>query len=199
MSLLITTRKELRETHTFLENPFEGYLIKAYADSSEGLSVARNRLAEKAEYSPLIFADDDVTLNKELWNFIGDLSGQDWDEKVICMAEGSHHPISRVMIMDRKAFHDIGGFDESIKHNGEDYDFYLRALKKGYYVTIIPATMIKHIPHKKGNWWRYHFESPVVRIKHHKVGFNFFFYKNPIVMLLRITGFIYYKFIKRMN
>jgi len=72
-------------------------------------------------------------------------------------------------------------------------------LKLGYFVQIIPATLFYHFPHKKGEWWRYHFESPVVRIKHRKVGVDFFFNRSPVVMFLRMAGYIYYKYVKKVQ
>jgi len=202
MSLLITTLKKKENTLTYKLNPIDEYMMECLTDDSKGLSVARNKLADDAETELLVFMDDDLRVPTLLWGWIANFSieandrPETLEERIIFMAEGGNHPISRIMIMTKKAFHDIGGFDESIEYNGEDYDFYLRALKLGYFVQIIPATLFHHFPHKKGNLWRYHFESPLVRIKHHKVGVNFFVYRNPMVMLLRMAGFIYYKYLK---
>jgi len=196
MSVLIPTKKETDdEIITIKENPLDDYVLEIITSNEEGLSKARNGLVDLAKESPLIFLDDDIWLSTDLLDLIDDLAPK-WTEKMLYMAEGGNHPTSRVMILTKELFDDIGGFDENIKYNGEDYDFYLRALKKGYWVTIIPSTEIRHKPHKKSNWFKYHFEAPYVRIKHHKVGVNFFFYRNPLVMLLRMAGFLYYKLIK---
>jgi len=194
MSLLIATNK--LDVATLRLNDCEKHVKEIRTNSEDGLSVARNALAREAKHSPLVFVDDDVELSEELWNLIGCLPPR-WREKYIYMSQGGNHPTSRVMILPQNAFNDIGGFDENIRYNGEDFDFYLRAQRKGYFVVVIPNTEIKHKPHKKSHWFNYHFEAPYVRIKHHKVGVNFFFYRNPIVMLLRIMGFLYYRLIKR--
>jgi GT2 family glycosyltransferase len=40
-------------------------------------------------------------------------------------------------VFKKKVWEDIGGYDESMKDGYEDWDFWLRALKAGYKITVI--------------------------------------------------------------
>jgi len=192
MSFLVASLKPKEEIYTFKNNDFPENIQDFQVDDSKGLSLARNLLAEKAETNVLIFGDDDIKIADSLWGKIED----PLPLQKIYMYQGGNHPVSRLLIIRKETFAFLGGFDENIKYNGEDFDLYLRALDAGLFVSIIPSGYVLHKPHSKRNWARYHFESPYVRIKHRKCGVNFFIYRNPLVMLLRITGFIYYRFVK---
>lgn len=185
-SVLIPSKKK---------NPliFDTLLIKKYAseiivDDSLGVASARNRLAEKANYGVLVYLDDDVLLKESVWMQIIDVKPNE-----VFMLQGYRHPITRVMAIQKKTFNEIGGFDENIKHNGEDLDFYWRSLDQGYMVSIIPECLIYHNPHYKANWAKSHFESAYTIVKHDKTSLDFFVQTNPIIALLRLIGFLYYK------
>jgi len=185
-SLLIITNKEKVQT---LDDPLiEKYVSETLIDKSKGVAHARNRLAYAAQNDILVFIDDDVKLEPELWDQITQVQPHQ-----ILMAQGYQHPITRVMAIRKRTFFKIGGFDEKIKYNGEDLDFYWRALNQGYMIGILPGCQIHHEPHKKSNWSKYHFESAYTRVKHGRISLDFFVQTNPIIALLRLAGFIYHK------
>jgi len=186
LSILIISNKENIIT---LEDPLiEKYSSEIIIDNSPGVASARNRLAEKASQELLIFLDDDVKLEESAWSQIVNVKTNE-----IFMAQGYRHPITRVMMIKKETFNEIGKFDENIKYNGEDLDFYWRALKQGYIISIIPDCLIEHKIHHKSNWIKSHFESAYTRVKHDRISLDFFVQTNPIIALLRLAGFIYYK------
>lgn len=185
-SLLIPTTKTRIRT---LEDPNTiNYIKEVIKERAPGLSYARNRLAEKANCKILLFMDDDVRLDPRLWERIIDISPNE-----VLMSQGYRHPITRVMAIHKKTFLDIGGFDENIKYNGEDLDFYWRSLNAGYNVSIMPDCLVYHTPHNKPNWSRAHFESAYTRVKHKRVSLDFLIQTNPLIALLRFLGVVYYK------
>ncbi len=186
-SLLIITLKENNDILT-LENPeVKEYTSEVLIDRSPGVSWARNHLAYQAIGEILAFMDDDVRPDKRVWELIANLR-----KREILMVEGYRHPITRVMAIHKEDFNDIGGFDQAIWYNGEDLDFYWRALDKGYVVSTVPKGLIHHEPHSKSNWAKYHFESAYTRVKHGRISLDFFVQTNPVIAFLRLTGFIYH-------
>ncbi len=191
LSLLIITLKE--NNILTLENPEVGeYAYEVATNRSPGISLARNHLAHMACAEVLAFMDDDIRPDKRVWDLIANIrSGE------ILMLEGYRHPITRVMAIHKEDFIDIGGFDEKIRYNGEDLDFYWRALDKGYVVSTIPKGLVHHEPHSKSNWAKYHFESAYTRVKHGRISLDFFVQTNLVIALLRLTGWIYHSIMKR--
>jgi len=184
-SLLIVSNKDKIIT---LDDPIiEKYASEILVDDTPGISIARNKLGYKAKNDVLLFLDDDIKLEGFLWNNIAHPRPHE-----VYMAQGREHPITRVMAIGRKAFDDIGGFDENIRHNGEDLDFYWRALDKGYTVGIIPQRWIYHEEHPKANFAKCHFESAYSRVKHGRASPAFFMQKNPLIAILRLAGYVYY-------
>jgi len=185
-SLLIITNKEKIQT---LDDPLiEKYVSETLIDKSIGVSHARNRLAYTAQNDILVFLDDDVKLEPNIWEQIIAIQPNQ-----IFMTQGYQHPITRVMAINKKTFFEIGGFDENIRYNGEDLDFYWRALNQGYTIGILPSCQIYHESHRKSNWTKYHFESAYTRVKHRRISLDFFVQSNPIIALLRLAGFIYHR------
>jgi len=191
MSVLIPSLKDPQSIIT-LQNDFPSWVKEFLVDPSTfGISKARNYLAETARYNTLIYADDDIRISPALW------------EKIpypiplhqVFMYQGGNHPITRLMILNKKTLHAIGGFDEYLRHNAEDYDIYLRLLKAGVLVNIIPQGYVLHKDHKKSNFFRSQLESVYVRVKHGKCRANFLINKNPLATIIRLLGYIYYKFL----
>jgi len=186
LSVLIISNKESIIT---LEDPLlEKYSSEIIVDDSLGVASARNRLAEKASHELLIFLDDDVKLKESVWSQIINVKSNE-----VFMAQGYRHPITRIMAIKKETFNEIGKFDENIRYNGEDLDFYWRALKQGYIISIIPDCLIEHRIHYKSNWAKSHFESAYTRVKHGRISIDFFVQTNPIIALLRFAGFIYHQ------
>ena len=191
-SLLIIT---LKENILTLENPeVKEYTSEVLVDRSPGVSWARNTLAYQACGDVLAFMDDDIRPDKRVWDLIANLRRGE-----ILMVEGYRHPITRVMAIHKEDFNDIGGFDQNIWHNGEDLDFYWRALDKGYVVSTIPKGLVHHEPHSKSNWAKYHFESAYTRVKHGRMSLDFFVQTNPLIAILRLSGYIYHSIRKWMK
>lgn len=191
-SLLIITIKDHILT---VEAPeVEEYTCEVLIDTSPGVSYARNKLAHLASGDVLVFMDDDIIPDRSVWGLIANIRHRE-----IMMVEGYRHPITRIMAIHKEDFNDIGGFDENIRYNGEDLDFYWRALKKGYVVSTIPKCLVFHEPHNKSNWARYHFESAYTRIKHGRISLDFFVQTNPVIAILRLAGYIYHSIKKGMK
>lgn len=165
---------------------WQDYAEQFLSTATKGLSIARNELARKADGDILIFADDDATMIREGWEMVSTIGPNQ-----ICMTEGRNHPISRIMSVHADTFWKIGGFDEAIKYNGEDLDFYLRAIKN-HEVIVIPQRYVTHTDHAPRHPYRCQFESAYVRVKHGITTPMFFVQKNPINALMRVLGYIYY-------
>lgn len=187
-SLLIPTIKKSIRT---LDSPLiKRHIEEVFVNKTKGISKARNELSRMATTGRFVFADDDITIHRTGWEFIEKLPLD-----MVGMLEGRNHPISRLMVVSRDVFKQIGGFDEVIKHNAEDLDFYWTCLEKGIEVQIIPGEFVDHEPHKEKDRVSNYFESAYVRVKHRKTDLKFFLRKNPVEAIMRIIGFIYYRFI----
>lgn len=158
--------------------------IEVIINHEEGLGKARNSCVEASTKNPLIFKDDDVLINPETWGKLLNVQ-----LGTVIMAKGDLHPITRVMAINRVDFHKIGGFDQKIKYNGEDLDFYWRALKKGYKIEIVDVT---HIPHKTRNNIKRQWESAYTRVKHGKVTLNYLLQRGWLITVLRILSVFWF-------
>ena len=185
ISLLIASNKE--EITTLRDPHIRVYVSETIIDNTPGIGLARNKLGEGAHEETLLFLDDDIKISPIAWRRITQVRPEE-----VIMAQGYSHPITRVMAIKKETFNEIGGFDPNIKYNGEDLDFYWRALQQGYTVSIIPKCHIEHKDHRKANWTKAHFESAYTRIKHGRVSLDFFVQTNLLILLLRILGFIHY-------
>lgn len=184
-SLLIPTNKDsIRAFDCPLV--FE-YVDEMFFSETVGISKARNELSRRATQDRFIFADDDIIIKREGWEFI-----QALPVDMVAMLEGRNHPISRLMVVPRSIFNQMGGFDERIKHNAEDLDFYWSCLENGVGVQVIPGGFVDHKAHKERDRLLNYFESAYVRVKHKKVRLGFFVRKNPIDAVMRLAGVIYY-------
>ncbi len=185
-SLLIPSNtKNVRPTNSPL---IQWYAGEVFFNATMGISKARNELSGKATLDKFVFADDDILIHRAAWEFIEALPLD-----AVAMLEGRNHPISRLMAVSRDVFKQVGGFDERIKHNAEDLDFYWTCLEKGIKVHIIPSKFIDHAAHDEKGRLANYFESAYVRVKHRKIDLKFFLRKNPVEAIMRIAGFIYYR------
>lgn len=179
-----TTSIRLRTDETWRK--YAGELI---IDYTEGISRARNRLASRATGEILVFLDDDTLLDSKWWPKIVAVK-----PRQLYMAEGISHPITRVMSITRETFDDLGGFDEKIRHNAEDYDFYLRAKKAGINIFIIPKAAVDHEKHPGENPFWGAMDSAYVIVKNRALDLSYFLVKNPLKILFRALWLIYYVF-----
>lgn len=182
VSLLIPSKR--RRVHTIKNNPVLRYVDEIKINREPGLSYARNRLAEESIGDTLIYADDDVTVTADAWE-----TAQMVPLNTIVMTEGRNHPIARFMALRRDTFNLVGGFDEKIRYNGEDLDYYLRARAKDVTVKTLTGSHIIHIEHPRHLPPRAHMESAYIRVKHGFMSPGFFIQRNPLVSLYRFTGY----------
>ena len=144
VSVIIPTIKKTCVTLNSLECcPVPHQLILSL---EHGLGYARNYGAKQARNSLLVFLDDDVILKKEIWNSI--LTTHEGEFKMT-KYDDSNLPSSRIMAIHSEDFWRVGGFDESVKFNGEDKVFYLEAMCKGLKFKEIPTEYVTHVPHDR--------------------------------------------------
>ena len=142
ISIIITTIKDNIVTLESLGRcpvPYEAIISK-----KRGLGFARNWGAKQAKNDLLVFLDDDLGLEDEIWKEI--LSTQKGEFKMTCLGG---FPITRIMVIHKKDFWSIGGFDEKILYASEDRDFYARAVMKHLRYMEIPATLTIHVAHQR--------------------------------------------------
>lgn len=109
-----------------------------------GLGYARNFGAKKASNEFLVFFDSDLRLNPEVWDYIFSVKR---GEFALTWLHG--YPSSRVFVIHKKDFFAVGGFDESLVFQGEDRDFFARALDAKLRFFIIPLELIEHVEHPR--------------------------------------------------
>ena len=166
-SLLIPTIKNSIKT---TDDPLLLWKIdEVFTSKVKGIGKARNELAARATGDVLVYADDDIMIQTDAWIYVENLP-----PRAVLMVQGRNHPISRFMAVHRDTFEEIGGFDEYLTRNAEDYDFYMTALRKGIQVIEMPSYCITHIPHEKRLKTRDHLESAYTRVKHSTVTLRFF-------------------------
>lgn len=54
------------------------------------------------------------------------------------------HPVGSNCGFSRRAFDEVGGFDESLRGGGDEVDFFLRAVGSGYQVRFVPDARIEY-------------------------------------------------------
>ena len=109
----------------------------------QGIGYARNYGASQARGNLLVFLDDDLTLKPKAWRYIFNVA-----EGEFGMTYKQEFPCTRIMAIHKADFWRVGGFDSNIKYNGEDRDFYVRALTQGLRHKQIPISTIQHMGHK---------------------------------------------------
>ena len=88
-----------------------------------------------------------VHIQKRLW----------WGDKFQSLSQSHHRYTYRDMLsgnasLETKLFHQLGGFDASIKNcGGEDYEFGVRLIKAGVTFTYAPKALAQHYEHETTN------------------------------------------------
>lgn len=107
-------------------------------------SVARNLGAERVSGDVLVFCDDDIAFDEDLfWSQVektpsGTVTGlEDWDFGWL---------ITRFMVVNRSDFEMLDGFDERINYM-EDTEFCLSAISHGLDLRAIPRDAVYHKEH----------------------------------------------------
>ena len=114
-----------------------------------GLGYARNYGARQAKHDLLVFLDDDLILNQEIWETILTTCKGEFR---MTKAKFSDLPCTRVMTIHAEDFWRIGGFDESIKFTGEDRVFYIEAIQRELNFSEIPMKFVVHVHHERRSY-----------------------------------------------
>lgn len=141
VSIIIPSSKNQIQTLESLKHcpvPYRLIIVRKH-----GLGFARNWGARQASNKLLIFLDDDVELQPEMWHELLLTNQGEFKMVMVC---GS--PATRVFVIHTEDFWSINGFDEKLVYGGEDRDFYLRAVKHGLKLKLIQSGLINHISHK---------------------------------------------------
>lgn len=145
ISIIIPTAKNSVATLESLKScPFKH---KVVVSREKGLGFARNWGARQAGDGLLVFMDDDLKLDPEIWSLITATKRG----TVKMYDDGTYKRLpysSRVLAIWSQDFWKVGGFDEDIRYYGEDVDFLIRALDAGLQQETLPTHLVTHIPHK---------------------------------------------------
>jgi len=139
-------------------------------------SEARNKGAHMASGEILVFCDDDIVFTED---FFWEVIKRKKDREIIGLEDYDFGLLlTRFMVVSKKEFMDINGFDESLNHM-EDTDFCLRAKKKGYKLVKLPRDSVIHIEHecrvRRWERWLHYFKL----LKKHKLEF--------LILLLKLV------------
>jgi len=113
---------------------------------SSPLGRARNEGIEEATNPWIILCDDDIRFTDTFLNLLCELA----DKKRIIGLEGyypSPFVIGRLMMFSKQAWLDIGEFD--IRSHGDETEWCMRAVKKGYNIVRLSRSCVYHYPHTK--------------------------------------------------
>ena len=116
------------------------YLIQREVTKGE----ARNKGAELAETEYIAFCDDDIELSKTFLDYVMSLSN---DRTIIGLQAYYPSPflISRFMFFKKSIWEDVGRLLEW--HHGEETEWLIRALEKGYKLIGVPRESVYHHEH----------------------------------------------------
>ena len=159
-------------------------IVERLISSEQGLGRARNSLAELATTDTFVYLDEDVLPPEELWELVSQL-----EDGFVIMAAGRNHPVTRVTALNKRTFEMIGGFDPRIRRTGEDLDLWLRATRKDMSVRLVNVTNPKPTPK---NTFADQLEASYVRVKNGYYPARFFLRYNPVELVGRAIGIVYY-------
>lgn len=116
-------------------------------DDSRG--KARNEGVKQVNTEYIVFADSDIDFSLVFLEYVTSLV----DNRTIVGLQG-YYPspflISRFMIFKKSAWEDIGPLCE-VQH-GEETEWCIRAIKKGYKLLGVPRESVYHHPHIKSEY-----------------------------------------------
>ena len=142
--VIISGKKQVMTELGEVPVPFEVVI-----DRSAGLGLARNNGARRAKNNLIVFVNDDVKLDRKVWNIVLATKDREMTLPLIDVNNrtGGQFANSRVLAIHKKDFWSLGGFDESLKVSCEDRDLYYRARRHLFTFRLIPFEYITHIPH----------------------------------------------------
>ena len=182
ISILIPTRNLEIQTPLISFIPHE-ILISTIS----GITKARVNLVERSSGELLIMIDDDVTVADHLW-----IDATHLQRGSFMMSVGRNHPITRFLVIHKDDYLKVGGFDLAFQ-NGEDYDFYLRAIKIGLKPILLDKE-IYHKDHPRHFTLRVSWDAGKLRARHPEILKAKWFVKlNPLIFIIQIVSLIYYR------
>lgn len=183
VSLLVPTNKREYQPP---QTPFP--IHEALTSDKRGVVAARIDLVNRSTGEVILMVDDDIEVRDPVvWKLVEYLQPGS-----LIMAVGRNHPTTRFFAIHRADYQRIGGFDPTL-NNGEDLDFYLRAIKMDMIYTIIPRNLIRHDEHPRKLNLHVHWDAGKLRAKHPEIiSLKWFLKLNPIVFLVQIVSLIYH-------
>ena len=147
---------------------FKGQLKIIRFDSNRGVSFARNVGVNTAENNIIMFQDaDDVSLPNRIelcinaladasvnivlgmtYQFHDEASGLDANAPEVKNGETSHLLGTCALSFKKDVFAQVGEFDTKLRRGGEDLEWIMRAMMKGYQLTKIDQIFIRKRLHE---------------------------------------------------
>lgn len=180
--------------------------VEVVVSRLKGISKARNDVARRGHGDLLVFLDDDIAFSEDFLNDLVNFVGSTRNV-FVALGDSPSECVSRVLVVKKKDFFDIGGFDENIRVSGEDWDFGVRAQNKGYVKVLFPRNSVQHYEHRRNliKQLKICIDQNYLLFKHKKVYagykrgfFRFFFWGHPTRVLFRCFGF-YIEMLSRLN
>lgn len=119
--------------------------VETIVVSDGNRAEARNIGAHRANGEILVFCDDDIAFSESFfWNTT---QGND-ERKIVGLRDFDFGLLlTRFLVVHRKDFEILGGFDERLNHM-EDTEFSLNALSRQFTLATVPRKEVDHEPHK---------------------------------------------------
>lgn len=141
ITFVISTNRDTNQTVNSI--PFES---KTIISKSSPLGQARNDGIKKVTTNWIVICDDDIEFSSIFINFVCQLA----DKNTIIGLEGyypSPFVIGRFMLFNKSVFDSVGNF--AIRQHGDETEWCMRAVKKGFKIIRIPRDSVIHTHHIK--------------------------------------------------
>lgn len=149
-------------THIESQYKFDAYYIKFINQNNKGLSAARNTGIRNASGTFILPLDADDRIapdfientichkdivagwcqefeqSNKLWEPIPNPTYEDFVKR---------NQINHCALFKKEMWEELGGYDENMRDGFEDWDFWLRATKAGYKVTVTPEALFFYRKH----------------------------------------------------
>lgn len=159
-------------TPDMLRSEFPTVRVEARTEK-EGYIVQRNRAVRLASAPIVITIDDDAVFTTPhvvaqavkcfdhprigalAITFANIIDGQEqrWFKNIPDVPAATAHYVGTASAVRRDLFLQFGGYHETYHHWGEELDYCLRLLGKGYFVRLAVTDLIHHFPKHVGRTW----------------------------------------------
>ena len=141
ISFIISTNRDYNHTLSSIPTSSETIISK-----STPLGQSRNDGVNQATKKWIVICDDDISFTSAFLNFL-----YQFDDKNTIIGLAGYYPspfvIGRFMMFHIDLFNTVGPF--AIRAHGDETEFCLRAVQKGFKVIRIPRESVTHISHMK--------------------------------------------------